>query len=68
VVASTTDQAEISLPEDVLEPLAATLGGDGGGHATAGVAKVETTDIEAVEAAVLEHTERTLGIQFEPLT
>lgn len=68
VVASTTDQPEISLPEDVLEPLAATLGGDGGGHATAGVAKVESTDIEAVEAGVVEQIEVTLGIQFGPLT
>jgi nanoRNase/pAp phosphatase (c-di-AMP/oligoRNAs hydrolase) len=68
VVASTTDEAEISLPEDVLEPLAATLGGDGGGHTTAGVAKVNTTDIEVVKAAVVEQIEGILGIQFGPLT
>ncbi len=68
VVASTTAQTELSLPEDVLEPLATTLGGDGGGHATAGVAKVNSTDIEAVEAAVIEQIEGRLGIQFGPLT
>jgi len=68
IVASVTDHAALSLPEDVLEPLAATLGGDGGGHATAGVAKVDSGDIETVETAVVEQIERALGVQFGPLT
>jgi nanoRNase/pAp phosphatase (c-di-AMP/oligoRNAs hydrolase) len=68
VVASTTAQAEISLPEDVLEPLADALRGDAGGHATAGVAKVASTDLEAVEAAVVTQIEEQLGIRFGPLT
>ena len=67
IAASTTDEMEISLPEDILEPLAVTLGGDGGGHATAGVAKVDSTDIESIETTVIEYVERALGIQFGPL-
>jgi nanoRNase/pAp phosphatase (c-di-AMP/oligoRNAs hydrolase) len=64
VVASATDRTEISLPEDVLEPLAAEFGGDGGGHATAGVANLESADAEAIETAVVERIERALGVQF----
>lgn len=58
IVASTTDQIGMSLPEDVLKPLTSTLGGNGEGHATAGVAKVESMDTGAVETAVIEQIER----------
>jgi nanoRNase/pAp phosphatase (c-di-AMP/oligoRNAs hydrolase) len=68
VVASSTVHTEISLPEDVLEPLATILGGDGGGHATSGVAKLDTTDIETVETTLIEEIEESLGVQFGPLT
>lgn len=58
----------LSLPEDVLEPIAAAFGGGGGGHTTAGVAQLDTTDLNTVETAVVEHIEDALGVQFGSFT
>ncbi|QLH83772.1 DHH family phosphoesterase [Halosimplex pelagicum] len=66
VVARTSDSTDIdlALPEAVLEPLAREFGGDGGGHSGAGVAKLETTDTEAVENRTVLLIGNALGVQF----
>lgn len=66
VVGRTDDRetADIHLPDDVLKPLASAFGGDGGGHAGAGAAKLDTDDLEAVEAACLEQVEEAFGMTF----
>lgn len=66
VVGRTADRetADIHLPDEVFRPLAATFGGHGGGHAGAGGAKLDTDDIEGIEAACLEQVERALGVTF----
>jgi len=67
VVARLADSTalDIALPEAVLEPLAREFGGDGGGHSGAGVAKLETTDAEAVEKTTVSLMGDALGVQFE---
>jgi nanoRNase/pAp phosphatase (c-di-AMP/oligoRNAs hydrolase) len=62
-VAATFD-AELSLPEAVVEPLADSFGGYGGGHSGAGIAKLESDDSDAVEATAVSLIEDALGIQF----
>jgi len=66
VVGRTADSLrhEISLPEDVLQPLATDFGGDGGGHASAGTATLNSDDREAIEAHTVTHIEDALGMQF----
>jgi hypothetical protein len=51
----------------MLEPLAETLGVDGGDHATGSVAKLDTTAINTVKTTV-EQIEESLRVQFGPLT
>ena len=66
VVGRTDDRetADIHLPDDLLKPLAFAFGGHGGGHAGAGAAKLDTDDIEAVEAACIEQVEEAFGTMF----
>ena len=66
VVGRTDDRetADIHLPDDVLQPLAFAFGGHGGGHAGAGAAKLDTDDIEAVEAACIAQVEEAFGTTF----
>jgi nanoRNase/pAp phosphatase (c-di-AMP/oligoRNAs hydrolase) len=54
----------IELPRDLLTPLAAEFGGEGGGHAAAGAVKLDATDTVAIENQVLENVEAALGMQF----
>jgi len=70
VVARTSDSldAGFSLPEAVLEPLAREFGGDGGGHSDAGVAKLESTDRDAVENKTVSLAGDALGVQFGELS
>lgn len=56
-----TERAGLDLPRELLGPLAEAFGGEGGGHAGAGVAKLTTTDADAVSEAVLERLEAELG-------
>jgi phosphoesterase RecJ-like protein len=65
---SEQDDVELALPSNVLQPLAAEFGGYAGGHAGAGVAKLETTDASAVEQSVVECIEDALGMQFVTLS
>lgn len=58
----------LSLPEHVLQPLADEFGGHGGGHATAGTAKLDTDDVEPVEEHALQCVEDALGMQFGQFT
>jgi len=69
-VARIADSADldIALPEAVLEPLAREFGGDGGGHSRAGVAKLGTTDTEAVESSTVSLIGTALGTQFGELS
>lgn len=62
VAASSTHS--FSLPEDLLEPLAASFGGDGGGHASAGAANLASDDVAAIEDEVIARIEDALGMQF----
>ena len=66
VVVRTSDRLEgaHSVPTDVLQPLVDEFGGDAGGHADAGVAKLETTATDAVEDSVVHCIENALGMQF----
>ena len=66
VVARTADAmtGEVALPEDVLRPLAEQFGGDGGGHASAGMAKLESADPDRIEESIVENVETALGMQF----
>jgi nanoRNase/pAp phosphatase (c-di-AMP/oligoRNAs hydrolase) len=70
VVARTSDtlDADFSLPEAVLEPLAREFGGDGGGHSGAGVAKLETIDGDAVETRTVSLLGDSLDVQFGELS
>lgn len=66
VVVRTSDRLKgaLSVPTDVLQPLVDEFGGDAGGHADAGVAKLETTAADAVEDPVIHCIENALGMQF----
>lgn len=66
VVARTASSmdGELALPDDILTPLADQFGGYGGGHAGAGIAKLESADPEAVERLAVECVEEALGMQF----
>ena len=66
VVGRTADRTggDPHLPDDVFTPLVETFGGHGGGHAGAGVAKLATEDVNAVETACLEAVESALGVTF----
>jgi nanoRNase/pAp phosphatase (c-di-AMP/oligoRNAs hydrolase) len=66
VVARASDSfgPDFSLPEDRLEPLAREFGGDGGGHRSAGVAKLETTAENAVETKTVSLVGEALDTQF----
>lgn len=57
-----------SLGESVLPALAEEFGGDGGGHADAGVAHIHETSIDDVEAFLIAYLERTLGMSFTPVS
>jgi len=62
------ESGSINLPEDLFEPLAAAFGGDGGGHAGAGVAKLETTALENVREETVAQLEATLGTELSALS
>ncbi|WP_018256298.1 DHH family phosphoesterase [Halomicrobium katesii] len=62
------ESESINLPEDLFEPLAETFDGDGGGHAGAGVAKLDTTALEAVREETLAQLEATLGTALSALS
>jgi len=66
VVGRTADRTgdDPHLPDNVFTPLVEAFGGHGGGHAGAGVAKLATEDVDAVEAACLEAVEAALGVTF----
>lgn len=66
VIVRTADSmiGELSLPADVLRPLAEEFGGHGGGHATAGIAKLDEGSPETIEESILEQIESALGMQF----
>jgi len=53
-----------SLGDDILPVLAEKFGGDGGGHAGAGVAKLHEVSIDEVEAFLIAHLESELGLTF----
>jgi nanoRNase/pAp phosphatase (c-di-AMP/oligoRNAs hydrolase) len=66
VVARTADRGEpnLHLPDDLFDPLVDRFGGHGGGHAGAGIAKLDTEDIDTVETACLNRIQQTLGMTF----
>ena len=70
VVARTSERLgdTLSLPDDVLQPLAAEFGGYAGGHAGAGVAKLEPTSPSAIEEQVVQYVEKALGQEFGRLS
>lgn len=55
---------DFSLPDDILTPLAEQFGGYGGGHESAGIAKLESADPESVERLTVEYLEDALSMQF----
>jgi len=58
---------ELRLPDDVFDPLVDAYGGEGGGHADAGTAKLETTALDAVARDCLKDVEQALGRTFGPI-
>jgi nanoRNase/pAp phosphatase (c-di-AMP/oligoRNAs hydrolase) len=70
VVARTADTmaSDISLPADLLCPLADEFDGDGGGHARAGTATLRQGEPETIEDRVVEQIEASLGMQFGPIS
>jgi len=56
-----SERAGLDLPAALLGPLAERFGGEGGGHAGAGMAKLATADADAVAEAVLDRLESELG-------
>jgi len=52
------------LGSDILPALADEFGGDGGGHAGAGVADLHKVSVDAVEAFLIAHLESELGLTF----
>lgn len=70
VVARIREQTDLSLslPENILQPLAEEFEGHGGGHATAGTAKLNTGNIDAVKEHILQQVEDTTGMQFGEFT
>jgi len=68
VVGRCGDQAgDIHLPDRLFKPLAEQFGGDGGGHAGAGTAKLTTTDEDAVQEQTLTLVERLIGEELSLL-
>jgi nanoRNase/pAp phosphatase (c-di-AMP/oligoRNAs hydrolase) len=53
-----------SLGGDILPALADEFGGDGGGHAGAGAAKLHESSRDQIEAFLISHLESELGITF----
>jgi nanoRNase/pAp phosphatase (c-di-AMP/oligoRNAs hydrolase) len=51
----------LDLPAELLDPLAESFGGEAGGHAGAAVAKLATTDADAVSEAILDRLRGELG-------
>lgn len=64
VRASDTVAERANLGRDLLPALADEFGGDGGGHAAAGVATLETADAKGIERFVREFLESELGVTF----
>jgi nanoRNase/pAp phosphatase (c-di-AMP/oligoRNAs hydrolase) len=56
---------QVHLPENVFTPLIEEYGGDGGGHAGAGVAKLDTGTPDEIRTTALDCIEAALG---EPLS
>jgi len=61
-----TDQ--LSLGATLLPALADKFGGDGGGHAGAGVANLDTADVDTVINVVLEILESEIGMTFSEVS
>ncbi len=53
-----------SLGGEILPALAEEFGGDGGGHAGAGVAEIHEVSIDEIEAFLIAHLESELGLTF----
>jgi len=64
VRASDSFSERLNLGTSLLPAMADEFGGDGGGHAGAGVATVESGDRDAIEAFVLEYIGQHLGTSF----
>lgn len=64
VRASDSFSKRLNLGTALLPAIAAKFGGDGGGHAGAGVATVESDDRDAIEAFILEYIGQHLGTSF----
>jgi phosphoesterase RecJ-like protein len=58
----------VHLPADVFDPLVDRFGGQGGGHAEAGVAKFDTGTPSAIRAATLSRLETALGAGLSELS
>lgn len=67
VIARLADRRELHLPDQVLDPLAQQFGGHAGGHTGAGVAKLETEDVDAVRDRTLDLVEEIVGETLSPL-
>ncbi|GEM_PF-879157 len=70
VTARATDRMidTVSVGNDLLPALADEFGGDGGGHAGAGSATLQTGAIGEIEAFVIVYLERKLGMTFSEIT
>ncbi|MFB6103198.1 MAG: bifunctional oligoribonuclease/PAP phosphatase NrnA [Haloplanus sp.] len=67
-VVGRADPDVVHLPDDVFTPLIDQYGGDGGGHAGAGVAKLDTGTPEGVRSSALDALEDTLDESLSRLS
>lgn len=70
VTARATDRMidQVTVGNDLLPALADEFGGDGGGHAGAGSATLQTGSIDDIEAFVIAYLEAELGMVFSEIT
>lgn len=68
VTGRSSRRLDLDLPADVLGPLAEAFGGESGGHAGAGVAKLDTRDRDAVRERALELLSTALGGSLSALS
>lgn len=66
--ASDSFTPQVRLGDSLLPVVADEFGGDGGGHAGAGVATVHSGTPEMIEQFILQYLEQQLGITFSPVS
>lgn len=67
-VVGRSDSDVVHLPEDLFMPLVDEYGGDGGGHAEAGTAKLDSSALEDIRASTLDQLEAALSTNLSQMS